>query len=375
MAQIGEGFTIPGWPSIIDTAQTWVNGNGAMPDSNSRLDAEAFNDFALLLRTLEVTLGTNPQGAFGSVAARLSALESGGSALTNVVAFTGQTSVSVSGAAHQQGQLALLYQVYDASTPRQALAPDSFSVFPGSYDAVVTFEVPQSGVVMVAALTPQYVTTFTTSGTPPSVIIPGSTHGLTQTYLFFQAYGPGTPAPAINVSSLRVNPTTKDVTVLFEAPITGGTLVLSVGTPRFAQAFTSQTTVTVLGSAHGLASPHLLYNVYDTSAEPEIIQPGGVTVHPTTFDVALTFAAPQSGTLVLAPVPSVTPPVLLAVLPMTRAVPVVIATRQAPITPELEVATLRTTVATLETRLQTMESAYQTLLTQRSGPSLEDPPA
>ena len=70
---------------------------------------------------IETTLGANVQGAFASLAARLEALESGGSPLTNVLAFTSQTSVTLPGAAHQQGQQALLYQVYDASTPRQAL--------------------------------------------------------------------------------------------------------------------------------------------------------------------------------------------------------------------------------------------------------------
>lgn len=369
MGQLGSGLDTS-FPSVIDTYQTFRNGTPAAPDSDTRLDAELMMDVLKALISVETTLGTNPQGIFGSVSARLNALESGGAALTNVVAFTSQTTVNLPGTAHQQGQQALLYQVYDDATPRQAIIPDSFSVFPTSFDAVVTFPVAQSGVVMVAALTPQYVTTFTNQTT---LVIPGTTHALAQTYLFFQVFDTATPAHAIDVGGLSVHPTTKDVTVTFAAP-QSGTLVLSVGSPRYAQAFTNQTSVTVLGTAHGLASADLLWEVYDASASPTVIQPGSLSVHPTTFDVALTFAAPQSGTLLLAPVPSVTP-ILLSVLPLAQAVPVVIATRPAPLTPELEAVQLRSTVATLDDRLQTLEAAYQTLLAQLGSSTQEEPSA
>lgn len=371
MAQLGAGFE-SGYPNVVDTRQIYRNGTVTLPDSDTRIDCECINDGLAAIVNIETTLGANVQGAFASLAARLAALESGGSPLTNVVAFSSQTSVTMPGAAHQQGQQALLYALYDESTPRQALAPATFSVYPTTYNAVVTFGFPQSGVVMVAALTPDYVTPFTTPGTPPySVTIPGSAHALAETYLFFQAYDDATPAQAIAIGSLSVNTTSKDVTVTFAAP-QSGTLVLAVGSPRYAQAFTNQTSVTILGSAHGLASADLLHTVYDASAQPAVVQGGGVSVHPTTFDVVLTFAVPQSGTLILAPVPSVTPPALLAVLPLARTVPVpLIATRT--VTEETMTTQLQTSVETLTARLSTLETAYHTLLTQQQGLSAEEP--
>jgi hypothetical protein len=282
--------------------------------------------------------------------------------------------VTIPGTAHQQGQQALLYQVYDTSTPRQAMQPDTFAVYP-SFDAVVTFGVPQSGVIMVAALAPQYVTAFTTTGTPPSVTIPGGTHGLGQTFLFYQIYDTGTPAQATELGSLSVNATTKDVTLTTAVP-SSGTLLLSVGSPRFVQAFTNQTSVTVLGAAHGLASANLLYQVYDGSANPSVLQDGGVSVHPTTFDVVLTFAAPQSGTLLLARVPSVTPALALAGVPAPL--------RSTPLAPDPALrrardadvaARLQQTLETLSARLALLETGYHTLLSHLGGLTSEDTPA
>ena len=368
VAQLGSDFDST-FPNEIDTRQIFRNGTVTLPDSDTRLDAQAINGSLSAIINIETTLGANVQGAFASVAARLQALEQGGSALTNVVAFTSQTSVTIPGTAHQQGQQALLYAVYDAATPRNALAPETFSVYPTTYNATITFTLPQSGVVMVAALAPAYTTTFIDQTT---LVVPGATHGLGQTYLFFQVYDTATPAQAIEVGSLSVHPVSNNVTITFPLP-QSGTLVLAVGSPRYAQAFTNQTTVTVLGSAHGLASADLLHEVYDASFEPAVIQGGGLSVHPGTFDVALTFAVPQSGMLLLAPVPSVEPPMLLAVLPMARTVPApLIATRT--IVDETRTVQLATHVETLAARLQALETAYQTLLTQHNGlPPGEEP--
>jgi hypothetical protein len=355
-----------------------VNVGSPGPDSNTRLDSEVINDGLHAIVQIETTLGAGVQGSYASLAARLNAIEAGGPGLTNVVAFTARTSVTIPGAAHQQGQQALLYQVYDDATPRNAILPESFSVYPTSYDAVVTFGLPQSGVVMVAALTPRYVTAFTTSGTPPTATITGATHAIAQTFLFVQAYDTASPANAIEIGSLTVNATTKDVTLTTAFP-QSGTLILSSGTPRYVQAFTNQTTVTVLGSTHGLASANLLYQVYDANANPSIIQAGGLSVHPSTFDTVLTFAAPQSGTLLLAPVPSVTPPALLAVMPLTHAIPVPLRTTPMARPPtrmlasEADAARLRATVDTLAARLATLETAYDTLLAQVRSQNTEEP--
>ena len=95
---------------MIDTKQTFRNGTASLPDSDTRVDAELANDSLTAIVQIETTLGANVQGAYGSVAARLDALEAGGTGgipLTNVVAFTDQTVVSLPGTAHQQGQQAL----------------------------------------------------------------------------------------------------------------------------------------------------------------------------------------------------------------------------------------------------------------------------
>jgi hypothetical protein len=70
--------------------------------------------------------------------------------------------------------------------------------------------------------------------------------------------------------------------------------VASGGT-NYSQSFTGQTTVTLAGSAHGLGTTSLLVDCYDTSIPAVRLTPTSVTVHPTTYDVRVTFAAPQSG--------------------------------------------------------------------------------
>ena len=359
---------------MIDTRQVFRNGTVVLPDSDTRVDAELCNDSLSAIINIETALGANIQGAYGSLAARLDAIEAGGSGgtpLTNVIAFTNQTVVSLPGSAHQQGQQALLYAVYDAATPRNVLSPGTFSMYATTYNAVVTFAVSQSGVFMVAALSPDYVAPFTMPATPPyEVTIPGSTHGLGQTYLFVQAYDAATPAQAISLGSVRVHPTTKDVTLASNTPMSG-TVLLAVGSPRHVQAFTSQTTVTVLGSTHGLASANLLHQVYDDSAQPVLIEAGSLSVHPTTFDVVLTFAVPQSGTLVLAPVPTTTP-VVFAVRRIDTPLPAAFRTaRQGP--DDYAVVQLQRRVEALSAQLATLETAYQTLLLQQGRVPLEEP--
>jgi hypothetical protein len=373
MAQLGSGGGSH-YPSAIDTRQIYQNTVSAAPDSDTRVDAEYLNDTLTAILQIETALGAGVQGSFGSLAARLAALESGGTGLTNVVPFASQTSVLLPGVAHQQGSAALLYQIYDASVPRQALQPDTFSVFPTTYDAVATFGVPQSGIIMVAVLEPHYLGTFTTTGTPPTAVIPGTAHALAETYLFFQAFDTANPSQAIELGSLGVNTLTFDVTLTTAVPMTG-TLLLCVGSPRYAQAFVDQTSVSVPASVHGLGSAHLLYQVYAPGGvEPQAIPAGGLTLNHTTGDVVLTFAAPQSGTLVLAPVPSVTPPSLLAVLPMARAVPVpLIATRT--VVEERFPLAAQANVETLAARLQELEAAYATLATQLSARPPEETPA
>lgn len=387
MSNLGSGLG-SSYPSTIDTRQTFQNVPNPVPDSDTRFDAEFCNDTLTAIVQIETALGAGIQGAYASLAARLAAIEAGGGGgtpgLTNVVTFTNQTMVTIPGTAHQQAQQALLYQVYDPSTPRQALQPDAFAVYPTNFDAVTTFGVAQSGVVMVGVLTPQYVTSFTTSGSPPSVLIPGSTHGLAQPLLFFQAFDTGTPAQAIELGSVTVDTTTRDLTLTTAAP-QSGTLILGIGTPRYVHTFTNQTTVTVLGSVHGLTSANLLYQVWDAGATPAAVQDGGFTVHPTTFDVVLTFAVAQSGSLLLAPVPVVVPAARLSAPPVPmRTTPLASAPSPQPMSEAALVRLQRTvetlshglaTLTTLSTRLTTLETAYHTLLHQVGGHTPEDTPA
>jgi hypothetical protein len=75
---------------------------------------------------------------------------------------------------------------------------------------------------------------------------------------------------------------------------TGG----SGGVTKYAADF-SGTTVTILGTTHGLGTKDLTVLAYDAQTPAHLISPGSVTVHPTTFDVVLTFAETQAGRVVL----------------------------------------------------------------------------
>ena len=68
-------------------------------------------------------------------------------------------------------------------------------------------------------------------------------------------------------------------------------------TMNVAVGFTLATTVTILGSTHGLGTKNLLIQAYDATGAA--LDPGRVTVDASTFDVVVTFAQPQSGMLVL----------------------------------------------------------------------------
>jgi hypothetical protein len=67
----------------------------------------------------------------------------------------------------------------------------------------------------------------------------------------------------------------------------------------YSSSFTSQTTVVIPGSVHQLGTANLLVGCYNASLPAAAIQAGTVTVHPTLFDVTITFAAPQSGRCVV----------------------------------------------------------------------------
>ena len=233
--------------------------------------------------------------------------------------FTTQTTVTIPGSTHGLGTSALLVGVYDAAVPAALVQSGSPTIHPTSFDVTLTFLQPQSGAVVLNASIPapglagNYARTFTVpAGTP--LVIPGTLHGLDTPNLVPAFYDASTPRVEIQPGQMTVHPATHDVTFLF-AQAQSGLVVLcghssTGGTPNSTSGFTAQTSVTVFGATHGLSTSRLLVQVYDASTPRQRVRPGRVTVHPTTYDVTLTFAQPQSGTAVLngsvgAPVPPV----------------------------------------------------------------------
>jgi hypothetical protein len=68
---------------------------------------------------------------------------------------------------------------------------------------------------------------------------------------------------------------------------------------NYSTSFTAATMVTVPGTTHKLGTVNLLVQVYDNESPEWLVEPNYVLINPTTYDVAVSFAAPQSGTIVL----------------------------------------------------------------------------
>jgi Pectate lyase superfamily protein len=298
VAQLGSGND-SGYPGTIDTKQIFQNTASAAPDTDTRVDAEFLNDSLSAIVNIETTLGAHVNGTFASVAARLDALAllvGSGTGMTNVVPFAGAMAIGIPATAHQQAGPALLYQVYDLSTPRQTLQPESVTVHPTTFDMSITFATGQTGVALVAAPSPSFVTPFSAVGVPATVTIAGATHGLGQTFLLFQVYDAQTPALAIDVGSMQVNASTKDISLVFAAPQSG---TIRLAPPQYTQTFAAALTWTIPGATHGLGTAHLLWQCYDNSSNPFALAAPAVSVHPTSFDVVVSFAAAQAGTMAL----------------------------------------------------------------------------
>ncbi|MCU1260487.1 MAG: hypothetical protein JWO80_3372 [Bryobacterales bacterium] len=73
-----------------------------------------------------------------------------------------------------------------------------------------------------------------------------------------------------------------------------------VGTsPNFAKTFTNAQILVIAGTEHNMGTPNLIVNCYDTSSPAALLQPAGITVDVTTFNVTVTFAAARSGRCVV----------------------------------------------------------------------------
>ena len=71
------------------------------------------------------------------------------------------------------------------------------------------------------------------------------------------------------------------------------------GLANYATTFTAATTVTVPGTVHQLGTAKLFVDVYDTETPAHLVEPDSVQINPTTYDVAVNFVTPQSGTVII----------------------------------------------------------------------------
>jgi hypothetical protein len=370
VAYLGHDGTGPDWPYEIDTIQTFVNGPSPAPDSDTRLDAELVNDLLRTLRVFEVTMGTQPQGGFASVAARLNFYLPDVGVPPNVIGFVNETTLIVPGTQHQLGTPQLVWNLWDAGTPRHTIEPGSFTVHPTSYDVQLTFNVPQSGTLVLDAPTARYEAAITTVANTP-LTIPGTAHSLATADLFWALYTDATPRVALVPQRLTVHPSSFDVQITTS---TSGTfrLVLTPGRTAYATNFSAVSTppFTVLGTTHDLLSAALLAQVYDNATPREAIPPGSLTVDPASFNVELAFNVAQSGRLLLAAVaPPPGAPLTLSALAVQQQTQW---PRTGPIDP---VPVLMRTVQALEARIMALEESQLALLSHLTAPMPEEPSA
>jgi hypothetical protein len=83
-------------------------------------------------------------------------------------------------------------------------------------------------------------------------------------------------------------------------PGTAGSGGVPAGVSNYARSFSAATSVSILGTNHKLGTTNLIVECYDTTlALSTRIEPDAVTVNPATFDVAVTFIQPQTGSCVV----------------------------------------------------------------------------
>ena len=70
-------------------------------------------------------------------------------------------------------------------------------------------------------------------------------------------------------------------------------------TPNYGKSFTSATTLSISGAEHLLSTNNLVVTCYDASTPARMIEADSITVDPTTYNVTVTFAQPQSGRCVV----------------------------------------------------------------------------
>jgi len=68
---------------------------------------------------------------------------------------------------------------------------------------------------------------------------------------------------------------------------------------NYVASFTSQTSVLVLGSSHRLGTANLVVDCYDASNPAQRVEPDKLVIDPATFNLTVSFTAPQSGRCVI----------------------------------------------------------------------------
>jgi len=72
-----------------------------------------------------------------------------------------------------------------------------------------------------------------------------------------------------------------------------------IGTGTYSTSFASVTSVTVTGTTHQLSTASLIVEVYDNGNPASMVEPDSVVINPSTYDVLVKFATPQSGIVVI----------------------------------------------------------------------------
>jgi Chaperone of endosialidase len=299
VAQLGAGLVGAGqisYPNVVDSHQTFVNGSPLIPDGATRFDAELIMDILRTLINIETTLGANVQGVFGSLAARLNQFLPGSGGLPGIVTFTNSTLVSIPGTTHNVGQAALLWQLYDANIPANAMGPGSvqMQVDPLNYDVFLNFSVPTSGMIAIGATSPIYVASFSNTN---QVTVLGTTHLLGTSDLLYQVYDNGSPRrTAMEPGSLTVHPTSHNVVMTFTSNQSG---LLVLGAARYGTTFSGVQQITIPGTTHMLGTSAIVFQAYDSASPRAALGDPGVTVNPSSYDVTVNFGVTMSGRFVL----------------------------------------------------------------------------
>lgn len=264
------------------------------------------NDFAATLLAIETTLGANPQGVFGSLAARLNMAFPGSGGVPGVITFTNASTVNIPGSQHNVGQAALLWQLYDNQIPAHAIEPGlaQMRVSPETYDVALDFAVPLTGSIALGVQAPLHITQFVNTDT---VSVPGNVHQLPSADIVFQVYfddGSGV-LTASEPGSFTVDVTSRDVLMTFIGQYSGW-LVMSAGGPAYAVSFSGVETITIPGGTHLLGTSAIIFQAYDTATPRNALGDPDVSINPTTFDIVVRFGVPMSGHMVFGAVSTLT---------------------------------------------------------------------